>query len=116
MTLNSTPNSAFVTSEPNSEVSLKFATRGISAISIVICAEGGNFNNQSCTIYVSNGDIVSDFIKLREVQLGYKNLVSNSWTRKNQLYHGSPLHYEFVQITVPALGSSVRSKILVSGR
>jgi hypothetical protein len=116
MTLNATPNSASVTSDPNSEVSLKFSTRGLSAISIIICAEGGEFNNQSYVIYVSNTDIDADFIRLREVQLGYKNLVSNSWTRKNQLYHGSPLHYEFVKITVPALGSSVRSKILESGR
>jgi hypothetical protein len=116
MPLNSKPNYASKVSELNSPVELTFTTRGLNAVSLIIEAINGNFNNQSYSIYVSNSDLESDFIRLRDVKLGYKNLVSNSFTVKNQMGYGSPLYHEFFKISVPALGSGVGCKILLSGR
>lgn len=114
MTLNSKPNSASIISEPNTEVSLIFTIRGLADISVVFEAVGGNFNNQSYSIFVSNDG--SEFIKLRDVKMGYDNVISNSWTPENQGYHGSPVYWAIVKISVPALGADVRCKALISGR
>ncbi len=114
MTLNSKPNSASIISEPDTEVSLVFAVTGLSAISLVLESICGNFNNQLYIVYISDDGV--DFIKLREVLTGYDSVVSNSWTYKNQLYHGSPLYYKFMIVFVPKLGDNIRCRVLISAK
>lgn len=103
-----------VTGTNNTAISVTQVTDALNSFTIILESIGGSFASQNYTIEVS--DDSTNFTVLRQVNLGTSNTTNNSFDQNNQSVFGNPLHFRYVKITIPTLGSGIKGKITFSGR